>query len=322
MHSPIKDIRKRTEDLILLIITAIFLAFFVEIVAFSLEKFLNENISVLSISSIIFLFISGLMFYKFFIPNETININLKGIIAYEFINNRVNPIEIYTYSFNNDFNSALESLIAKNEKCIKIFNDEKNAEETLEKDYKYQPDVLNKKNIINSILEYLILDKLSIHLDDYYAENEIDENKIMTISKTELKDTLEKRIFLQNSAMNDIIKEEFEINLPLNSKITRNSDNYLEINNKIFDIIIIPDYQGFNEYIDPILTDYENISDPSPFYSIKIRLSIILKRAILFNNDYGWLDSFLDKIEYFISIEQLNKKLNADLLICLSKIIK
>ncbi len=345
-HTPIEDIRRRTNDSILLIITVILLAFVVEILASCLVVLTNENITILSISSLPFITLAFVLFYKFFLSNETIKINLRGIIAYEFIDNEATPIEIYGYSFNESFNTALESLFPKNKKYIKIFNNEDlnenfntgleflfpknekyikifNNEETIEKDYNYNPEILNKKNIINSILEYLIIDKLSVHLDDYYAKNEIDEKKIKTITIEEFdSDTLENKIFSENKVLKNIIREEFEINLPMNSKIIRNKDNYIEINNNIFNITIIPDYRGFNEDINPILTDYDNTENQYPFYSIEVKISISLKGHFLFNDDYGWLDSFLEEIEEFVSIENLNKKLNPDLLICLSRIIK
>ncbi|MEA4956369.1 hypothetical protein SDC9_03761 [bioreactor metagenome] len=345
-HTPIEDIRRRTNDSILLIITVILLAFVVEILASCLVVLTNENITILSISSLPFITLAFVLFYKFFLSNETIKINLRGIIAYEFIDNEATPIEIYGYSFNESFNTALESLFPKNKKYIKIFNNEDlnenfntgleflfpknekyikifNNEETIEKDYNYNPEILNKKNIINSILEYLIIDKLSVHLDDYYAKNEIDEKKIKTITIEEFdSDTLENKIFSENKVLKNIIREEFEINLPMNSKIIRNKDNYIEINNNIFNITIIPDYRGFNEDINPILTDYDNTENQYPFYSIEVKISISLKGHFLFNDDYGWLDSFLEEIEEFVSIENLNKKLNPDLLICLSRIMK
>lgn len=345
-HTQIEDIRRRTNDSILLIITVILLAFVVEILASCLVVLTNENITILSISSLPFITLAFVLFYKFFLSNETIKINLRGIIAYEFIDNEATPIEIYGYSFNESFNTALESLFPKNKKYIKIFNNEDlnenfntgleflfpknekyikifNNEETIEKDYNYNPEILNKKNIINSILEYLIIDKLSVHLDDYYAKNEIDEKKIKTITIEEFdSDTLENKIFSENKVLKNIIREEFEINLPMNSKIIRNKDNYIEINNNIFNITIIPDYRGFNEDINPILTDYDNTENQYPFYSIEVKISISLKGHFLFNDDYGWLDSFLEEIEEFVSIENLNKKLNPDLLICLSRIIK
>ena len=345
-HTPIEDIRRRTNDSILLIITVILLAFVVEILASCLVVLTNENITILSISSLPFITLAFVLFYKFFLSNETIKINLRGIIAYEFIDNEATPIEIYGYSFNESFNTALESLFPKNKKYIKIFNNEDlnenfntgleflfpknekyikifNNEETIEKDYNYNPEILNKKNIINSILEYLIIDKLSVHLDDYYAKNEIDEKKIKTITIEEFdSDTLENKIFSENKVLKNIIREEFEINLPMNSKIIRNRDNYIEINNNIFNITIIPDYRGFNEDINPILTDYDNTENQYPFYSIEVKISISLKGHFLFNDDYGWLDSFLEEIEEFVSIENLNKKLNPDLLICLSRIMK
>lgn len=345
-HTPIEDIRRRKNDSILLIITVILLAFVVEILASCLVVLTNENITILSISSLPFITLAFVLFYKFFLSNETIKINLRGIIAYEFIDNEATPIEIYGYSFNESFNTALESLFPKNKKYIKIFNNEDlnenfntgleflfpknekyikifNNEETIEKDYNYNPEILNKKNIINSILEYLIIDKLSVHLDDYYAKNEIDEKKIKTITIEEFdSDNLENKIFSENKVLKNIIREEFEINLPMNSKIIRNKDNYIEINNNIFKITIIPDYRGFNEDINPILTDYDNTENQYPFYSIEVKISISLKGHFLFNDDYGWLDSFLEEIEEFVSIENLNKKLNPDLLICLSRIMK
>jgi hypothetical protein len=323
MDSPIKDIRDRTKELILLILTAIFLAFSVDTWGSILFILFDENVVILGFLSLFLFIISSLFFYKFFLSNETINIKLEGIIAYEFINNQLKPIEIYGYDFNDNFNSALESLFNENEKYIEIFNDEKSNREAIEKNYKYDPSVLSKKNIINSILEYLILEKLSVHLDDYYTKNEISGEKIIRITTKEFDShALENRIFLENGVIQNIIKEEFEINLPKNSKITRNSDDYLEINNEIFNIIIIPDYQGFNEFIDPILTDYKDKDQQYPFYSFDIKLRIIIKRHVLFNDDYGWLDSFLNEAYEYVSIEYIRKKIDPDLLKYLSKIIK
>ncbi|MDR0912183.1 MAG: hypothetical protein LBM96_06240 [Methanobrevibacter sp.] len=335
-HNPIKNIRNRTNDSILLIITVILLAFAVELLAFCLVVLTNENIIILVIIGLIFIVISIAIFYIFLFSNKPIQINLRGIISYEFKNDELIPIEIYSYSFNEHFNEILNRSINNNKKYIQIFTNEeiKDIEESIEKNYKYDPtNRNNEKNIINSILEYLIIEKLSIHLADYYTKNEIDTNKIITIKTNEYNEYILEKVIIEdyfntNSPINDNNSQDteinelldyFEIKLSENSKIKRNQDNYLEIQNKIFNITIIPDYKGYIEYINPILTDYDHTKDQNPFYLIEIKLHILLKRYFLFNDNYEWLDSFLNEIYEFVSIEHLNKKLNPELISIISK---
>lgn len=196
----------------------------------------------------------------------------------------------------------------------------------------------------------MILDKLALHLNSYYIKNEIDNENIVEITRKEMdsnilknrvldtitKDMNERPAFnhyngedmgniISATGKNGIIYSRLNIALPPKSKIIRNDNNFLEISNKIFDITIVPNYQGVNDFLDPILVDNNSIDEYGPLYSANFILIINLKRLILFNNDYvilyGWLDSFLDEIEEFISIKCLNKRLNPNFLKSLLDII-
>ena len=112
------------------------------------------------------------------------------------------------------------------------------------------------------------------------------------------------------------IFDSLDIELPPNSKITRNSKGYLVITNPIFELTIMPKYAGFSMFLPFELIKPEEGDSLSPFtFPLKLHIRIS-SRAFLTNESmeiYSWLDSLVDMLQNYISTDKLQERLDVNL---------
>lgn len=189
----------------------------------------------------------------------------------------------------------------------------------------------------------MILRQLGFHLNSYFIDNEIARNRITTVSREELDpQVLKNRVFdlisreikereafiglhelMKDGALGSVtvkdgaIYERFDFELPPKSHIGRNSEGYLVISNRLFDLTIIPKYEGFSTSVSHVLSPREGYPPLSPWLAI-IKIVIRVKGWALIPIEemeiYQWLDSFVSRMEEYISINTLVKRLNPDLI--------
>jgi hypothetical protein len=302
--------------------------------------------------------------------SKKIEIKLDGVITFDFDNRKLISKEIYGYKFNTRFNEYLKAVITEDTKIKEIFitNNEKNevyrkaedeltgllfsediecakdANERLNALYNSfsYPDV-SWANIINSVLEFLILEEIGGSLSKYNYHNEINKNWYKEYTRDDLDDSV-----LQNKVIDIITKDAYErdvlsydhgygivcimrgdfiyspisLNLPLKSKIFRNKHNILTIDTKYYTIQILPCFPGVTKLVDRILMKED---DWHSAYEADIKLVVIKKGRII--NDkkaryaLKWLDELLQGIYKYVSFDTFEQEINLKGLIVLKRIV-
>jgi hypothetical protein len=266
---------------------------------------------------------------------------IRGALAFLTNKNRVQPVDILGYPFNEDFCKYLSAFLQENKAYRKLFFESPNETVSMNR---FNPDDLNYFSIINSILEFMVLMKLDLHLNEYFAENEIDQERITTISREGLapavlrnrvleeitKDMKEREAFMQedtdleegiifcSSGKRGAIYERLDIELPPKSTINRNSDGFLVISNRMFDITILPQFEGYATVVPyelmPAAPKPEHFAPLLATIKIQIRLKAFAFVTSESMEMYEWLDSFVSDLEEYVSTDQLEKRLKPDLI--------
>ena len=338
MNTPIMQLRQRRREILLIIATAVLLTLGISLVTTYLSIMLNNN-HLLYLGIVVFL-IGAIILTVLFLGSSNHIVRLNGAILYNEKDKKIKPVKIIGYQFNDDFCRYLHALLHENEAYWTPFSKKgRNIAHT----NRFDPDDLNHYTIINSTIEYTVLHKLIGHLEEYFRENEIDSNSIVEITRNQLdpsvlknrvidqltKDMAERAAFGQDRdpetmrgvvvysiTRDGAIFDKLEIKLPQNSKITRNSDGYLVIKNPIFELTIMPKYAGFLTSLPPELIKPEEDDSLSPVaFPLKLHIRIS-SRAFLTNESmeiYSWLDSSVDMLQNYISIDKLQERLDVNL---------
>ena len=338
MNTPIRQLLQKRREILLIIATAVLLTLGISLVSTYLSVMLNHNHSLYL--GIAFLLIGAIILTVLFLGGSSHIVRLNGAILYNEKDKKIRPVKIIGYRFNDDFCRYLHALLHENEAYWTPFS--KKGQDIAHTN-RFDPNDLNHYTIINSTIEYTVLYKLIYHLEGYFRENEIDSNSIVEITRNELdpsvlknrvidqltKDMAERAAFGQDrdpetlrgvvvhsTTRDGAIFDKLEIELPQNSKITRNSNGYLVIKNPIFELTIIPKYAGLGTSLPFELIRPEEGDSLSPFaFSLKLHIRIS-NRAFLTDESmeiYSWLDSLVDTLQNYISIDKLQERLDVNL---------
>ena len=107
----------------------------------------------------------------------------RGALAYNMNDEILEPVQIIGYSFNDDVCRFLRAFVHENKAYLKLLAD---GDSNLVPMNRFDPDNLNHHTIINSVVEFTVLVMLDLHLNSYFAENDIDKNSIVTLSRDQL----------------------------------------------------------------------------------------------------------------------------------------
>jgi hypothetical protein len=339
MNTPIKQIRQKRKDILLIVATAVLLALSINCATSYVAAITKDAPAILLLLSFTFL-LSGVLVLKKIAFGETeYIIRLWGAIAFHTENESIQPIKILGYPFNGDFCEYLLGFLRENKAYAKLFSKKDNTINSMDH---FNPDDLNRNTIINSVLEFIVLHQLDLHLNGYFIENEIDTSRIVTLGREQLgpdvlrnrvidlitKDIKERSAFVQESdsdsegivvyahGTDGAVYQRFDIELPPKSTIFRNRAGFLVISNRLFDLQIVPSYRGFATSLSPVFMP----SEKKPFAPLlaEVKLYIHIKRTAFFTGEsmdmYEWLDSFVERMNDYVSTEKLEQRLNPDLI--------
>ena len=131
-----------------------------------------------------------------------------------------------------------------------------------------------------------------------------------------------KGVVFYSQGHDGVIYQRLEIELPPRSDIIRNNDGFLVIKNPVFDLTIMPKYEGFHTSLHPIFTPSQGRFFSPMLISLKIHICV-KRKAILTSesmNLYEWLDSLVVQLHDYMSTDRLKERLDVDLLVALSRI--
>jgi len=272
--------------------------------------------------------------------------NIKGFIIIDNENNEIIPIENYDYV--NTISRDLKSAIIE-DNAIKIELENAGFESGSDKEKK-------QKGIktINELTEYYILNTISTHLTNYFNNNKIEKEQLVEFSRNDIplillnnrflelfskpidkrpifnkhefksdrliiiKDSNKNLVSVKKVSQSNIFRfQSFKIVLPEDSKITKDLDGSIVIENKriilkfktIFECTntVLP--IGFEKYF----LDLHDIFRYDAF-QVNIILEFKLKFGAVFliNRLDFWINSLIDKIEKKISKEKYFNKIEWD----------
>jgi hypothetical protein len=339
MNTPIQQIREKKKDILLILSTAILLALTINCFTAYIATVTSDHpISILLIGTASLL--GGILVLKRIVFARTTQIvRLRGAVAFKMNDGKFERIKILGYSFNDDFCGFLHGFLQENSAYAKLFSESEQGIVSMDT---FNPDNLNRHTIINSVLEYTVLHQLDLHLNTYFVENEIDESRIVTLGRDQLgdgvlrnrvidlitKDMKERPAFDRDSdsehggivvyshGKDGAIYQRLDVELPPKSNIARNADGFLVISNPLFDLTILPQYEGSATFIHRVFMPSLKGSD-NPL-NARVNLHIRIKRSAYVTGRsmemYEWLDSFVERMHEYISTDRLERRLDPDLI--------
>lgn len=359
MNTPILQVRKKRKEILLILATAILLAVAIDFAAsyFSVV-FSDHPIGLVAIS--VPCLLAGALLLKKIVFGATGHIfRLRGAVAFSLHDETLETIKIVGYPFNDDFCRFLRSFVHENKAYLKLLSQRDTDTISMER---FDPDNLNHHTIVNSVAEFILLNKLHHHLNGYFIENEIDRSNIVVLTRDQIgPDVLKNRVIDQltkdrkerpgfdpavdegsevrraevvrypigadpssdtdgvvvySEILGGPVYQRLELELPPNSTITRNRYGYLVIANPLFDLTLMPKYKGFHTTLASVLTPSQDASFAPFLVSLEIHIRVKSK-ALLTNESmemYEWLDSLIEKMQDYFSVDRLEQRLNVDLL--------
>lgn len=267
-------------------------------------------------------------------------LRLRGALAFEVRDEKVHPVHIYDYHFNKEFCSNLTGFLAENaaykKKFLSVF-----AGNGYSLEQRNSPSYEFFRETIISVVEFILLDELDLHLNAYFVNNEIDTSTIRKIGREDLPlsvlsnkviDTLTKhyseREAFTESDFNEEVGELYyatgkdgavynrlSVELPPESTIDRAENGALVIKNRHFELSLLVKFDGSHAYVNSDLIEGAADEGFCP-YSFNVALTATasppLFRRRKANEIYEWLDSYIDRVEGLVSINTLETRLNPE----------
>lgn len=205
----------------------------------------------------------------------------------------------------------------------------------------------NKSNqLIIEAVQYFLLQNLSIHLIDYFADEKFTEENLKTYEREDIPDVLlrnrflnlfsspmeERSVFVEESLsyvedeeevvsadQDGCLYEKFEAVLPVDSIFKMPSNSELNIETKKIKMNLNTIFEGYSTITPKKFEQYylncNNIFRYKTF-KIDIKVEIKIKLKSLLSKSgweyYYWIDSFLDMIEKEVSMNYYFKSINWD----------
>ena len=340
MKKPIEEAVDNSKDLLLLYSSAV-------VIAIAMNFICAYIVGVCSIKWIclvvgLLFLASALVIIKFIFPRRKEYIfRYDGGIAFEIREGTIQGINIAGYKFNDDFNQYLTGFLAENQIFIRYLKDK--AEMFGAGSSGFDPSKNTRLTILRSVLECIVLNQLSLHLNDYFVKNEMDKSQILCLKRSDLgadvlrnkvldavsRDMEDRNAFAdfgskpENGEVvfalgpNGVIYDQFNLELPPGSRLIRNEDGFLIVSTRLFAIKIIPVVNGCCTNIDSVLMP----PGVSPRYcplQAWVKLVVSVKRELMSQRSnadmYAWLDSFTERLGEYITIDSLYTRMNVELL--------
>lgn len=333
----LQSILNNKKILIELIAAAIVIGLGVSFIAsgiFDYFNFQNKNLIFILIG--IVLTSIGFVYYlnKLF-GRKRFSKKIEGFFILDRKNKKV--IDIDNYDYSNKLASNLKYAFTE-DKALKKTWDKIDFDDIFKKGEKFL-------KIIDEASEYYLLEKLSTHLSVYFNNSKFDKEELIEYERNDIPDVLLNNRFLElfskpmdqresfisdedidgvfeikkkgkkksvgkvvSSFRNGVMYSHFDLKLPKNSKLKRNSDNSISLITERFTLNLKTIISGINTYIPH---EYEkhylgiNYSSDLPAFIATYEIEVHFHMLSLFKTNswqyYQWVDSFINRIETDVS---------------------
>ena len=191
--------------------------------------------------------------------------------------------------------------------------------------------------ILNKLVEYLILKKLSLITVDYFNKPTFDKRKLIQLTELNLPDMVVSNMFLslfskdmsQRVAFDNIenksvvkaygkngeIYDRFELSLPKKCQIFRKKPNTIILKHPLFKLELTPAFSGFSAVLPRGFTQEYIKADIFTMRTYKFYIGVTLKfswKALFIGKSiyYDWIDNFLDKLHNDMDFDRFIEDLN------------
>lgn len=338
---PIARSREQHYDLATIFVVAILVGLGVSLLASSLSAFSGESPKALLAISILLLLAGATLLWARFLLLDDQVVHAKGALAFEKDDDRLVEKAIFGYEFNHAVCGFLSGFLSENQAFKKHFWNE-NSPAIRDREI-FDPDELSFHSIVISAVEFWYLHELDLHLNSYFVDNKIDTSTIVEVSREQMgADILKNRvlelftrrmqeraafsdhkidesegIIVSSTGKDGAIYERLDMELPPNSKISRNCAGHLVISNPYFSLEMSCDFSGCATYVPwELFKKRRNLKDSAP-YNVRISLVATTNPFKFLSprvaQQYQWLDSFIARVVEKVSTDGLAARLNPDI---------
>jgi len=334
----IKEAKSKTLELVL---TTVLIAAGINLIVIGISSLIPQvNTYVSIISGIVLIILSlGFVLYSSFMQSCQKRI-INAVVIYNKENMSV--IRVPNYGFSEDIYRYLNAAISEDSNIMGIWTQDKLGVTDIFNNA--SPDathiaVSRSGAVLNQLIEYLVLKKLSIFTTDYFNLPSFNKKKIKTLKRVDVADLVASNIFLNlfsrptyerlafdnkptkmvyGYGKNGAIYDRFELTLPDKCEVSRKDHNIISIKHPYFKLTISPAFTGFGAIVPTsFLKKYLKQEDINNLSCFKVRIGIDLKfswRAFFMNKTeyYTWIDNYIDSIEQYASFKQFRNKIQWD----------
>lgn len=339
----IKQIVISRKTLFEIILVAIFISFGTNIIVNSVFRYNNINNLILIIIGISLILIPSLILIFINFKKFDRQIKISGFFIYDKKKNKI--IEIDNYDLSYEMSTNLKGAFAEDKSLKKIWD-----KYPLERKIGYNKEIkkYGSKELLVELFEYIILNKLSITLTDFFAQINLKNKKLMKYKREDIPDILLSNKFLnlfskpmqeREAFIDDMwddkgigktvsatgehgeIFNEFELVLPKKSTVKRFKPSCLLIETDFMKIYIKINFEGYGTVLP---TDFLNLyldidwnRENTMRYMenhIGLELKINFKIKSLISKDgwkyHLWIEKYIESLRKEISKEYFFNSIN------------
>ncbi|HEJ7257889.1 TPA: hypothetical protein SMG11_000073 [Serratia marcescens] len=343
MKKKIADLLAFKTNILEVFVVAVLIALGVNILSSGIINYFELSfLKMITVGSLLMI-LGAAIFLRNAYPMNNGKYNFDGVVCLDDENKGLVPIE--GYDFAEEVSRYLKGLCAENKAIHKLW-----TENSIGYGYDIQGGVVTmKKNKANKLfveaIEYYVLKMLALHLSSHFNGNKsVSEDYLVKLDRKSIPGVLmgnrfidtfsrpmdEREQFIDHGPSPSIGKvvyaygkggaifDHFEMVLPKNSSVIRESDSSISVITKRFKINYRPLFEGLS---DNLPRRFEELYLGKDFHSLST-YSVGLVVTVDFNvksllttkgwEYYWWLDSFLGKLESSFSKEIFLSKISWD----------
>lgn len=339
MNKESVEIIKKTKSKTLeLVLTTILIAAGINLIVLGISSLMPQvNTYISIIAGLILIALSlGFVLYSSFTQSCQKRI-VNAVVIYNKENMSI--VRVSNYHFSEDIYKYLNAAISEDSNIMGMWKQDELGMTNIFNNA--SPDatliaVSRSGAVLNQLIEYLVLKRLTVFTTDYFNRPHFNKKKIKTLKRVDVADLVASNTFLSlfsrptyerlsfdnkptkmvfGYGKNGAIYDRFELTLPDKCEVARNDHNVISIKHPYFKLTITPAFTGFGEVVPPsflkVYLKQENIVNLSCF---KVMIGIDLKfswRAFFMNKTeyYKWIDNYIDYIEQYASFNQFWNKI-------------
>lgn len=333
----LRNISRNTVEILAL---AFVLTFGINLVSTALPTEFSLSSRSIGVLGLILIFVSVAYLVHRFRSVTARELILRGVLA---LGEKRIPAEIDRYELSERLNGYFRGISAENKAIAKLWMDSPIGLDFDEKNRLARGMHSQANLLVLEALEYFVLDKLSMHLGDYFdSERNIDETTVMRFERNDIPQVLLQNRFLEifskpmemREAFMDhftdhgpgkivyamgkdgALFEHFELVLPSKSQVTRLPGSGLSIQTSRFHLTVKPEFIGTAAVLPNQFEElYLGLSyDDLAVYGVSLRVKVEFKWWSLLTGRgwdyYEWLDSFLDELAATFDFDNFLSKIH------------